>query len=126
MAERIIMRSLKESVHGERFIHTVEQILVTITERILLEEIDGCRFLEKVGVVLHHYIEFNLLEAIRAYGELRPKLAEFVENLKQDQESTQARVRTWGVIELILAQLAVDGVRFLGIAAEEVQRIVRM
>jgi hypothetical protein len=120
------MRSLKESVHGERFIHTVEQILVTITERILMEDVDGGRFLEKVGVVLHHYIEFNLLEGIQAYGEMRSRLTEFVENVGQDQESTQIRVRTWGVIERILVQLAVDATRFLGIASEEYARIVRM
>ena len=126
MAERIIMRSLKETVHGERFIHTVEQILATTTERILMEDIDGCRLLERVGSVLRHYIEFDLLEAIRAYGELRPKLTEFIETLNQDHESTQVRVRTWGAIERILDQLAADGVRFLGIASDEVRRIVQM
>jgi hypothetical protein len=123
MTELIITKMLKESEFGVSFIRTVEQILATITERILMEEIDGCRFLEKVGVVLHHYIEFNLREALQTYGELRPNLADFVGEVRQDRESTAIRVRTWEAIERILAQLAADGVRFLGIVADGIERI---
>jgi hypothetical protein len=124
--ERIIMNSLKECQFGVCFTHTVEQILETIVERILMEDIDGGRFLEKVGVILHHYIEFNLAEALQNYGELRPKLTEFVASLGQNKENTAIRVRTWGKIVGILDMLAADGVRFLGIAASETGRIVRI
>lgn len=124
--EAIIMRALKESEHGERFTRTVEQILVTITERILMEDIDGCRFLEKVGAILHHYIEFNLIEAIQTYVELKPNLDIFAKSLEYDQESTPVRVKTWSKITNILDMLMSDGVRFLGIAAAEVGKIRRI
>ncbi len=124
--ERIVLKAMKESEFGVCFTRTSKQILETIVERILVEDIDGDHFLEKVGVVLHHYIEFSLMEALQAYGELRTKLAEFIDKLRQDQENTLVRVRTWESIERILMQLAVDGVRFLGIAAEETGRIVRI
>ena len=107
---------LKNTEHGQRFSRTVEQILETIVERILIEDIDGCPFLEKVGVILHHYVEFNLLEALRIYGELRPKLAEFIAGL---QKNASIRIQTWEAIDRILVQLASDGVRFLAIEAEK-------
>ena len=121
--ESIIMHTLKENEHGVRFTQTVEQILATTTERILLEDLDGCRFLEKVGAILHHYIEFNLMEAIQSYVILKPDLDKFAKSLENDQESTPVRVKTWGKIINILDMLMSDGVRFLGIAASGVERI---
>ena len=121
--ESIIMHTLKENEHGVRFTQTVEQILATTTERILLEDLDGCRFLEKVGAILRHYIEFNLMEAIRSYVNLKPDLDKFAKSLEHDQKSTPVRVKTWGKIINILDMLMSDGVRFLGIAASGVERI---
>jgi len=121
--ESIIMHTLKENEHGVRFTQTVEQILATTTERILLEDLDGCLFLEKVGAILHHYIEFNLMEAIQSYVILKPDLDKFAKSLENDQESTPVRVKTWGKIINILDMLMSDGVRFLGIAASGVERI---
>lgn len=124
--EAIILRSIKESDFGVRFTQTVEQILIAITERILVEDIDGCRFLEKVGAILHHYIEFNLMEAFKTYVSLRPVLEEFVSTLRYNQENMPVRVRTWDKIIGILDILLSDGVRFLGIAADEMGKIRRI
>jgi hypothetical protein len=124
--EAIILRSIKESVFGVRFTQTVEQILITITGRILVEDIDGCRFLEKVGAILHHYIEFNLMEAIQTYVSLRPVLEDFVSTLRYNQENTTNRARTWDKIMGILDILLSDGCRFLGIAADEMGKIRRI
>lgn len=117
------MRAVKECEHGVRFTQTAAQIHDTITERILLEDIDGCRFLEKVITVLNYYVEFNLMEALKTYGELRASLVDFVDLVHQDQESTEIRVKTWDKIVSILDMLAAEGVQFVGIVAESLSRI---
>lgn len=114
--ETEMLARIRASDHGQKFTETVNQVMITIAERILMEDVDGLIWLDRVGVVLNHYTEFRMREAITTFNEIRPELHAFVTNLRWNRDNSVARIRTWDTIERILIFLVKDGELFLEIA----------
>jgi hypothetical protein len=122
ISEDFVLFLMKRTEHGVNFTRTVEGILETIVERVWYEDIEGAGIIEKVAVVLNHYINFDIRVAIRAYGEMREELKAFVLGLR-DKDEYAVRINTWDKIEGILGTLLMDGERFLEISAVELARL---
>jgi hypothetical protein len=114
--ENEMMGRIRLSYHGKVFTETVTKVLITINERILMEDEDGLMWLDRVAVVLNHYIEFRIRDAIFSFKVIQWGLHEFVSNLRWDQSNSTSRVRTWDMIERILTFLVKDGELFIEIA----------
>ena len=114
--EKEMMERIRLSYHGKVFTETISKVLDTLAEYILKEDAEGIMWMDRVAVVLNHYIEFRIRDAIFSFKVIQWGLHEFVSNLRRNRSNSTSRVRTWDMIERILTFLVKDGELFIEIA----------